>query len=735
MSLTPVLEQPVAPPEPSIKEYLEVLRRRKTIFFHVFLLVLLVGIIATALSKPIYQTTAKLLVPPTKSAVSLVDATNPISSLLAASQPDSLATQTEVLQSAPFQAEARERAAIRNVPGIAPPFARVEALAQSNIIAITAEGGSAEAAAKLANAMVDLHLERTDALETAGLQKTMEFVRKEREAAARELDDAARRLLAFRRDHRVATLTAEQEEATREYVTLQGAVQAAASNIASAEAEIADLRARLAREPVDMVQESAKTNPRRAMLEEKVNALKVERAELLHDFQPDSQRVTALDERIASLTGQMAAETETVTVRTHAPNPARLPLQENLFKREADLQGYVAAHNAARAQFESRKQVVDNLGPWEVQHSRLTHARDAAQNAANMLSERLRDLEIRSKARVQMARVIQRAPIPTSPIRPRKATNLAFSALLALCVAAGVAFLQEQFDDHVRSPEEIERITGLPTMGHVPLLPAQGPHIVADLPANSHVAEAYRGLRSGIGFAGIDAPIRRLMVTSAAKGEGKTVTSVNLAISMAMDGKRVVLVDADLRRPNVHKVLDLPAAPGLSEVLAGMKGLEDALQETGIPNLRALCAGPLPPTPAELLGSAAVDGLLARLEEEADVAIFDTPPCMPVTDPLLLAGRVDGVLIVLNAAETRKGAFKRAVELLSRAHGRILGVVLNRISPEHGGAYYYHYYHYGDGYYSDEGGRRASHRGNGRERRIAHRNGAVVAAREGEELD
>lgn len=710
-------------PEPSIKEYLSLILKRKTAFIQTFIAVLVLGIVSTARHKPVYQTSAKLLVPASSPSLRLVDSSNPIAAMLAATQPDSLSTQMEILQSGQFVAEAQRRAGIVPKEGVMPPFPNVESVEGTNVILITVRGGDPQDAANLANAMVDLHLERTDLMATGGLRETIEFVEKEREKAAQELAAAERALIAFRRDHKIAELTAKQEVETKEYVALQVKVRETGSQITSAKAQIAELRARLAKEPLDIVQMSAKTNPRRTRLQAKLDDLEGQRTDLLQDFLPTSQRVRALDERIASLTRQIAAQPETIRVRTHSPNLVRPNLQSRLMGLEADLEGYQAAHRAAVAQFETRKGVVDNLGPWEVHHSRFIQNRDAAQGAYTNFSDRLRDLEIRSRARMQTTRALARAVVPSAPNRPDQQRGILFSAVLALCLAVGVVFLLEHLDDRVDSPADVERLAALPTLGHVPLIGPEQSRMAAILPTRSHVAEAYRALRSSIGFAGADSPIRRLVVTSASQGEGKTVTSVNLAMAFAADGKRVILVDADLRRPSVHRLLERPGSPGLSELLVARSTLEEVLQETEVENLRVICAGSIPPNPAELLGTQAFRTLLQELDEQADLLLLDTPPCLPVTDPLIVATQADGVVLVINAGATRKEAVRQAVELLNRAHARMLGVLFNRVQASQGGRYYHHYYYQADG--DGEGEPGHGHRRNGRERRLALQNGAM----------
>lgn len=702
------------PPPPSdvtIKDYLEVLRRRKALFIQVFVLVMAVGVVVTLLSKPVYETRAKLLVPVASSSINVIDAKNPLANVMATYQPDSVATQMEMLQAEPFQNEVRLRARVQPRPGIEPPFVKVENLDGTNIIQVTVEGGDPQEITRYANAMLKVHREKTNSFASQGLDKTLELTEKALKEADRTLDDADKKLLSFRESHRVVQLTADQEAQAKEYVDLQSKVRELESNLTTTKAQIADMRGRLEREPIDLTEESTKENPRLAKLQDKLDDLQLQREDLLREYKPTARVVRDLDAQIESLTQRLNAEPKELKVRTHSPNPTRPILQTKLAELEAQLQGYEADYAAAKSRYETKRGLVDKLGPWEVQLARLTADRDAALAAYNQLNESLRDLRIRANVESPNGRVIQDASVPKSPIRPRKTTNIALTAVLALCLAAALAFLQEYLDDRVNSPDDMERITAMPTLGHVPLVGPDQPRLVSEMPANSHVAESYRALRSSIGFAGIDAPIRRLQITSASKGEGKTMTSVNVATAMAMDGKRVILVDADMRRPSVHRVLNVPGSPGLSEVLVGTKTLDEVVLPTGVENLQVIPAGAIPPNPAELLGSRRFDQVAQELEERCDVVIFDSPPCIPVTDPLIIAGRMDGVVLVLHQGQTKKGAVKHVEEQLARARARIIGVIFNRVQHSKGGYYYYHhYYYYGDGYYADQANRGNRHR-------------------------
>ena len=191
----------------------------------------------------------------------------------------------------------------------------------------------------------------------------------------------------------------------------------------------------------------------------------------------------------------------------------------------------------------------------------------------------------------------------------------------------------------------------------------------------SPVSEAYRTLRTNLSFYSLDNPIRSLVVTSPAKAEGKSTVVANLAVTMAQSGRKTILVDCDLRRPSLHALLNLQAAPGLTDVV--LKDDEELpLQATDVENLWLLASGPKPPNPADLLGSKKIDRVLARLLERADIILFDAPPVIAVTDAAVLGAKVDGVLLVINAGKTRRDHAERAKELLEKARARIIGAAL-----------------------------------------------------------
>lgn len=207
----------------------------------------------------------------------------------------------------------------------------------------------------------------------------------------------------------------------------------------------------------------------------------------------------------------------------------------------------------------------------------------------------------------------------------------------------------------------------------------------------SPAAEAFRTLRTNIQFASPDKPLKTIMITSAGPAEGKSTVIANLAISMAQYGQKTIIVDADMRRPTQHKLFGIRQTPGLTNILVGQAKPEQALQETGIDNLLLLPSGPIAPNPSELLGSNSMDTLKETLQTMADMVIFDVPPAIAVTDAVLLAPRIDGVLLLMSCGAVQKEVALRAKDMLINVKANILGVVLNNVS---GLQHYYYYYYY-----------------------------------------
>jgi len=316
--------------------------------------------------------------------------------------------------------------------------------------------------------------------------------------------------------------------------------------------------------------------------------------------------------------------------------------------------------------------------------------------------ENTRLAEAQSTSNIQ---IVEPAVVPGSPVRPKILQNTLLAATVGLMLAVGLVFLIEYLDDRLRSPEQVFQALGVPVVGTVGRFNGaekgqakqKSQRLIAASTPRSPVVEAFRTLRTNIRFSSVDVPVRSLLVTSVAPAEGKSTISGNLAIVLAQAGLRVLLMDADLRRPSVHRLFESPNRNGLTDMMLQPSANWDKLPQTSpIPNLYVMPSGALPPNPSELLGSDRFQQLLQGLTAKFDMVIIDSPPLLPVTDSAILARIVDGVLLVVDADRTRTGMLRQGKEHLDRVNARVLGVVMNKIQNGRDGyAYYYDYYYYG----------------------------------------
>lgn len=290
------------------------------------------------------------------------------------------------------------------------------------------------------------------------------------------------------------------------------------------------------------------------------------------------------------------------------------------------------------------------------------------------------------------------ARLPTSPSSPNVRQNLALGGLLGVALGVGYALVRDLLDRRIRSADGVEQATGLAVVGALPLEPSleKSPRLLpiakgAQAGDLSALAEAFRGLRTNLQYTSIDDPPRAVAVTSPLPGDGKTFVAANLAITLAATGQRTVLIDADLRRPMLASLFGLAEDVGLSDVLAGRAEVDDVLRPVHeSDSLFVLAAGSIPPNPSEILGTEKMHRLIATLSTEA-LVVIDSPPLLPVTDSAVLSTRVDGMLVVVSTGRTTYEVLEKSLDLLGKAHGKALGVVLNRVPRTGPGAVYYGY--------------------------------------------
>lgn len=287
--------------------------------------------------------------------------------------------------------------------------------------------------------------------------------------------------------------------------------------------------------------------------------------------------------------------------------------------------------------------------------------------------------------------VVAGPTLDETPVSPKPVRNLVLAALLGLLVGVGAAVLREALDSTVKSAEELREVTDAPTLAVIPFDAKAADAPLLTEAASCSRSESLRHLRTNLQFTNVDGPVRTLVVTSAVPNEGKSTTAVNTAITFAQADKRVLLIDADLRRPRVAEYLDLEGAVGLSNVLAGQVGVADVVQRWGRHQLWVLPSGSVPPNPSELLGSKAMAQLLALQLEHYDLIVIDTPPLVPVTDAAVLAAMADGAVMVARSGGTSAVQIRTGLARLRAVDARVLGCVLNMQATKADKGYYTYY--------------------------------------------
>ena len=421
--------------------------------------------------------------------------------------------------------------------------------------------------------------------------------------------------------------------------------------------------------------------------------LKIQAADLNTQFGPAYPKLAQLNNQLKEIDSQIQAEMKKIASTVRGQYITALG-RENML------------HDA----LEKQKQEANKLNESAIEYNLLKRDAETYRALYEGILEKLKEASVSAGLKSNNFRIVDAARAPSYPIEPNIPRNLGFALMLGLASGVGLAFLLEGLDNTIRTTEQAHMISGLPSLGMIPLgskSAREGPdakrlviasskeavELVTQVRPQSQMAESYRALRTSLLLSNLGAPPKVIMVTSALPQEGKSTTSTNTAIVLAQKGVRVLLIDADLRRPSIHKILGMGPRSGLSNVLTGSTTLEQAITRTAIlPNLFILPAGTPPPNPAELLASSNMREMLTQLRGQYDHIVVDTPPSLSVTDAVVLSQAADAVVLVIRANQTTKQSLRRACDILAQVSAKVVGVLLNAVdlsSPD-----YYYYYEY-----------------------------------------
>ena len=432
--------------------------------------------------------------------------------------------------------------------------------------------------------------------------------------------------------------------------------------------------------------------------------LKIQVAELSTQFGPSYPKVAQLSNQLKEIIVQIQAETKKIAGHVRSQYMASLQ-RENLL----------------RAALEKQKQEANKLNQSAIEYSFLKRDVETSRQLYEGLLEKLKEAGVTAGLRSSNVKIVNAARVPMAPSEPNIPRNLAFALVLGLTSGVGLAFLLENLDNTVRTPEQAQIISGLPSLGMIPqgsksieasnqkrltvASSKEAVELVTQARPQSQMAESYRALRTSLLLCSSGAPPKIILVTSALPQEGKTTTSINCAIVLAQKGVRVLLIDADLRRPGVHKTLGMGPRSGLSNVLTGSATLQQTITRSPlVPSLFVLPSGTPPPNPAELLASSNMKDVLVELRDQYDHIVIDTPPTLSVTDAVVLSTKADAVVLVIRSGVTTKGALRRSRDILMQVNAKVTGVLLNAVDLNSPDYYYYYEYQgkYGSRYYQED---------------------------------
>jgi capsular exopolysaccharide synthesis family protein len=470
--------------------------------------------------------------------------------------------------------------------------------------------------------------------------------------------------------------------------------------------KLTDLNSAVTKAKTERIQKEAMYKQLRA-IESNPAALDTFPAILSNSFiQQQKAELAELQQQHAQLSEKFGEKHPEIVKSRSAIQNAQLKLQVEINKVvqavRTEYQAALAQETSLSGALGQQKGEALAMNRKGIEYSVLERDVQSSKQLYENLMQRAKETSVSSELKSSNIRIIDRAERPRDAVWPRKGLNLLLGILSGTVLALGLTFFFEYLDSRLKTPDEVKAHLGLPALGLVPVLAPKSwkgkePLIHVGVPPG--FAEAFRTIRTNVLFSSAEEGSRALVITSTGPGEGKTTVASNLAIGFAQAGQRVLLIDADMRRPRVHEVFGRRQEPGLSNVMVGNAKASQSVHKTGVPGLWVMAAGHLPPNPAELLGSQRFRDFVTSLKEHFDLILIDSPPVMAVTDAVIAAHAANGVVFVVGSEMTSRQAARAAVEHLEQGRVHFVGAILNRVDLERNSYYYSNYYRHEYGSY------------------------------------
>ena len=590
---------------------------------------------------------------------------------------------------------------------------RVEQVRDADIIKVKVRAGEPKVASEVANTIVEVLKRRRAEAIRKEISEQRRYIEEQLPKIEERLARVEQELKEFKEKNKVVALDEQSKEMLRGLTEAEVLYNEAKADREEIEQRLNYIRGKIEEQRAELVPRVTQiTSPLVEKLKQQLVELEAQYAELeVQNYPEDEPRVRMLREQIEQTKRKLKEEMMKIVEGEEIIDPLtqmRKFVDESI-ELEVNLHACKAREDVLQKIMEGYREELSKLPEKELRLAQLMREREINERLYIMLMEKREEARIAEAGKVSNIRVIDPARPPEEPVRPRKRLNLMIGVVLGVMVGLGGAFFVEYMDKSVKTPQEVEAI-GIPVLGCVPVIRPKGKpktqvdaireRMVTKFSRRSHVVEAYRGIRAGIEFTSPDKPIRCVVVTSTMPGEGKTLTGINLGIVMAEMGMRTVLIDADMRRPMLHKVFDKPKKPGLTDVIMGQAALSAVIRDTGVEYLQVITCGRIPPDPVKLLSAMRMRGLMKRLSEMVDFVVIDTPPILVGTDAMVLGREADGVILVVQLGKTIGEVLERVKQMVENMGVKLIGAIINNIKGGHMYGYYKYYHYYKYKYYS-----------------------------------
>jgi capsular exopolysaccharide synthesis family protein len=677
-----------SPPVVELDKLWNVFHRRWKLMIATAVVVLCLGAAYTLSCTPVYESKAMLMVASPQAVSSNPGDPGLMSDLAAITKNRSVKSQTLLITSPEILNTAigllgtdriKEGYHAEQLPEWA---LDVRAEEDTDIISVMVKSYDARVSADLAELVCAAYIDTDLKRNSEATRKARQYVSSELKSVQVQLADARKELADFKRSTKLVVTDEQMRALAGNELALEAERDKARVDLASANSEKGMLQSQLKQQGTE-IQESTtvQISPQYQDAMLTLGRLYTERAALVQEYTADSKEVKQIEARIADAEKQMRRFADRIIaskVRT------RNPLVSSYVSSLVSSSASAARVRALDRAIIEKNRRLDKLPDQERSAIRLAQRVSNLDGTYNMLCNKYYTLMINEKSLMPNAHIISNAQLPKWPVAPNKSRNAVRFLLLAILASICSAWVAERLDQRVRDETLFVEITGQPPLAAVP--DSKQPNLKVPMAAvnlqKDAFLEPYRLLRNSIAFAALDRPMKLLAVTSPGRGDGKSTTAVNLAASVALAGKRVLLVDCDLHSPGIHKYLELPANPGLSELLGGSIDLDEAVQGTEIKNMYCVSAGSCLHDTSEILQSEGSRQPFARMAHEFDLVLLDCPPCSGISDMQVISQIVDGVIFVVALNHSvRRGIYDGLLNL-KRVDAPVIGYVANRLNSK-----------------------------------------------------